>query len=561
MSGPVFPNLPPPISEALSQRGFTALTPVQLRVSDPALVGHDLRIASKTGSGKTVAIGLVLARELAEASPEKPENGNAACPFALVIAPTRELAAQLHRELEWLFLPQHVDVAVVAGGASYRDELRALRHSPQIIVGTPGRLRDHLGRGSIDSSKVGAVVLDEADQMLDLGFREELEEILGATPESRRTHMASATFPKAVLTLAHKFQKNAKLVEGTQLGEANSDITHIVHFVRAEHKVDAIINLLLMAPDDRSLLFVRTRVGASELASQLESLGFRTAALSGDLEQRERNRTLESFRSGAIRILVATDVAARGLDIPEVGQVIHVDLPDDGDALIHRSGRTGRAGLKGTSILLAAPSARERLRTIVRQARVDPELRDLPAPEDVWSAADERLLSDEAWAQEAEPRFSELAGRLLAQHDHQAVVAQLLARLGHAGPCAPREVRSVEVRNERKREGDYVRFAVNWGGRDGADARRVLAMLCRRGGIEGHQVGAIRIGENDSTFEIHDQAVQRFKSAIARPDPKERWLRFAALRSHATPHRKHREPKAARRDGWDPPKRMPRSEW
>ncbi len=246
-------------------------------------------------------------------------------PAALLVAPTRELAAQLQKELSWLYQPLGIRVAAVVGGTSYGGELRSLRTGPLVIVGTPGRLLDHLERGSIDPSAAYSVVLDEADQMLDLGFRDELEAILGKTPAERRTHLVSATFPREVLSLANRYQRNAADVQGTQRGEANEDITHIAHLVRSGERDAVLVNLLLLAPGERTLVFVRTRADAADIADRLANRGFGARALSGEMEQWERTKTLDAFRNGNISTLVATDVAARGLDVPDVSRVIHAD--------------------------------------------------------------------------------------------------------------------------------------------------------------------------------------------------------------------------------------------
>ncbi len=426
---PLFDRLPPPLAEALLDRGFTELTPVQARVLDPAFDGVDLRVSSQTGSGKTVAIGLVLAPALIELAAAPPPATRGARPHAVLIAPTRELAAQLARELSWLYAKLRVGVAVVAGGASYRDEKRALSQRPLVVVGTPGRLKDHLERRSIDTSGVATVVLDEADRMLDLGFREELEAILGLLPPERRTHLMSATFPREVLALANRYQRDAIVVEGTDLGAANSDITYVAHLVHQNERESALVNLLMMAPGERTLLFVRTRADASELADRLTRAGFHSLPLSGELEQRDRNKTLEAFRLGVVSTLVATDVAARGLDIPDVGRVIHCDPPTDSDGLTHRSGRTGRAGRKGTSVILVPPSGRVRVESIMRRARVKATWLPVPSPREVRAAIDNRLSTELAAVADTheDRRLDALAERLLDELESE-----------DAGPAPPR---------------------------------------------------------------------------------------------------------------------------
>jgi ATP-dependent RNA helicase DeaD len=571
-----FTSLSPAIAGALTRHGFTSLTPVQEAVLNPALSGRDLRIFSQTGSGKTVAVGLVLAAELERAPADSgaPVNSRAPAesgapelapksvkpvqlaqparpvgrPEAILIAPTRELAAQLARELTWLFEPIGAKVCAVTGGSSYANELRALRQGPRIIVGTPGRLLDHLERGSIDASAAKAVVLDEADQMLDLGFRDELEAILGRIPAERRTLLVSATFSREVRALADRYQTDAVVVEGTRIGVANQDIAHVAHLVRHDEREAALVNLLLLAPNERALVFVRTRADASDIADNLSARGFRARALSGELEQSERTRTLDAFRSGAITTLVATDVAARGLDIPEVSRVIHADPPGDADALTHRSGRTGRAGRKGTSIVLAPPAAREHVSRLFRRARVEVTFRRAPSPEDVRAAADERLsaelrggsdASPASTKETADPRLRALATELLASMSPEDLVTALLARARGAGPCEPLPVTAIEPPppaadrrddprwdNARPPQLSFVPFRITWGERHGADARRLLAMVCRRGNIKGSEVGAIRVGPAASTFEVAESAAESFARLVQKPDARDPRIRI-----------------------------------
>ncbi|MCC6554114.1 MAG: DEAD/DEAH box helicase [Polyangiaceae bacterium] len=564
-----FTSLSPAVASALEAHGFSDLTPIQRAVLDPAHEGRDLRLFSKTGSGKTVAVGLVLAPELERLAAERAgaEHGPQATPAVVLIAPTRELAAQLARELTWLFRPLGASVCTVTGGASYVQELRALRRSPLVVVGTPGRLLDHLQRGSIDPSRVAVAVLDEADQMLDMGFREDLEAILGRMPGERRTHLVAATFSREVRALADRYQQGAVAVEGTTLGEANLDIAHVAHLVRPDERDAAVVNLLLLAPGERALIFVRTREGASELADRLDRAGIRALALSGELEQRERTRTLEAFRSGAVTTLVATDVAARGLDIADVGRVIHADPPGDPDTFVHRSGRTGRAGKKGTSVLLVPPNAREYVLRLLRHARATLTWAPAPGPEDVLREADARLRAELSAPPEGEPepRLRALAESLVADNDPIALVTALLSRVRHTGPAAPLPVTPLMPpaapparQRDRDREGlaaprrpgpgprvdpsghaprparaqaaaprhAFVPFRVTWGGRHGADPRRLLALVCRRGEIQSNQVGAIHIGERISTVEIAAAVAPAFAELAKRPDARDPRIRI-----------------------------------
>jgi ATP-dependent RNA helicase DeaD len=448
-------QVPAILREALIARGFTALTSVQSAVLDADHRGRDLRISSQTGSGKTIAIGIALFDLLDPEAKETDEKTNdergVRMPHALVIAPTRELAAQVQKELEWLYEKVGLIVIAVTGGTSFGGELRALRRGADLVVGTPGRLLDHLERGTINARGVRAVVLDEADQMLDFGFREDLESILKKLPEERRTHLVSATFSREIMDLAKRYQHDAMAVQGTRLGQANVDITHVVHVIAPAQRDDVVVNLLLLAPDDATLVFVRTRVDGAELAQELQRLGFAAAALTGDMEQRERTRTLEAFRTGAIKVLVATDVAARGLDIENVPRVIHADPPGDADVYTHRSGRTGRAGKKGTSILLVSPAGREFASRIHRKARVENVVwTKAPTADDVRRVIDARLVEDltrEPAADEIpDPRLFDLADELLAKAEPRTIVARLLRQSRTLSTCAPRDVAAIEPR-------------------------------------------------------------------------------------------------------------------
>ncbi|MFI5302612.1 MAG: DEAD/DEAH box helicase, partial [Polyangiales bacterium] len=432
------PRLPDTLRMTLEAQGFKSLTPVQRAVLDADLRDHDLRISSQTGSGKTVAIGIALYELLTTARAKSGDTGRTV--RAIAIVPTRELAAQVARELSWLYRKDDMRVISVTGGTSVGGELRSLREGADIVIGTPGRLLDHLQRGAIDARQVGAVVLDEADQMLDFGFREELEGILEALPKDRRTHLCSATFSREVVGLANKFQKDAVSVEGTRLGVANVDIAHVAILVQPSQRADVLVNELLRDPDLTTLVFARTRADAAELATTLSAAGFQAAPLTGELEQRDRTRTLAAFRSGAIAVLVATDVAARGLDIPDVGRVIHADPPGDSEAYTHRSGRTARAGRKGTSLIFVPPRAREGIERMLRRARVEVRWAMAPTAAVVRAAEDARLLESLRGEGEVDERSKALADALLEEHEARALVAKLIARGGVLGRSQPRSI-------------------------------------------------------------------------------------------------------------------------
>jgi ATP-dependent RNA helicase DeaD len=544
--------LGPAFAGALAKKGYESLTPVQKAVLDPELAGRDLRITSQTGSGKTVAIGLAL-REQVAAAPRRP---GVAKPVAIVVAPTRELAKQVEQELAWLYAPLNVHIASATGGAAYGDERRALSKGPAIIVGTPGRLLDHLERKVIDASEVAAIVLDEADRMLDLGFREELEAILGHAPKGHRTHLTSATFPRGVKSLADRIQTDPAHVQGTPLGAANADIDHVVHLVDPRERVNAIINLLLAHPDEQTLVFCRTRADVASFARELRDAGFGVSSISGEMEQPARNRALADFKTGKLRALIATDVAARGIDVQDIARVIHADPPNDADTYTHRSGRTGRAGRKGTSSVMVAPSALSRTSMVLQRARVVFRIEPIPTGEQIFEQREHAMFEELTRSADEEfpPRVWSFAERLSASDNVTQVVARLLARAEITGPTAPRPVRPIASPADRPRAalasgrttgpearstggqreraaGSWVPFRVSIGEEQGADARRLLPIVCRRGDIRGNQVGSIRVARKYAVVEIAAEVADAFEAAAQQPDPRD--PRVLITRDHA----------------------------
>jgi len=529
----------PALASALATKGYDTLTPVQEAVLDEGLEGRDLRITSQTGSGKTLAVGFAVRDLLDDLTAQ---YGGPARPRVLVLAPTRELAKQFADELSWLYAPLRVRVAAVTGGAGYLDQKRALSANPAVVVATPGRLRDALERGRIDPSSLAAVVLDEADSMLDLGFREDLEAILAKLPAERRSHLVSATFPRDVMALADRFQKDPVHVHGTRLGEAHADIEHVVHLVEPSQRVDALVNLLLWDEEAKSLVFARTRADVTRIAGELTEAGFVVRTLSGEMEQPERDRALLAFRQGGIQALVATDVAARGIDVRDVARVIQIEPPNDVEMYTHRSGRTGRAGKQGTSVLFVSPSHYPVIARGLARAKITHRVEPIPRPEAIQRAREEKLvawLGREGDGETVDPHAVSIAKQLLTSAAPELAVARLVLKAGLHGPTRARAVRAIpppreeqreprEPRREHPRQGaaDWVAFRVTWGGRHGADARRVLALACRRGNIRGTDVGAIRIDAMHSSIEIARGVADAFEREAGKPDPRDPRVRI-----------------------------------
>ena len=509
-----FPHAP--LAQALEGRGYHQLTPVQSAVIALDAHGRDLVVSAKTGSGKTVAFGLAMAAQLLEAE----RLPVARAPLALVIAPTRELAIQVSGELDWLYANVGGKVVTCVGGMDPMKERRALNGGAHIVVGTPGRLRDHLERGALELSALRVAVLDEADEMLDMGFREELEEILDATPQERRTLLFSATMPRPIVALAKRYQKDALRIETLGDNQGHQDIDYQAVAVSPTDIEHAVVNLLRFHEPETAILFCATRDAVRRLHSSVVERGFHAVALSGEHSQSERNHALQALRDQRARVCVATDVAARGLDLPSVSLVIHVELPRDAEALQHRSGRTGRAGRKGTAVLIVPYQRRKRVEGMLRGARIDTTWVAVPTPAEIRAKDRERLLAGLAEPVELDEDDRELAAHLLEQLAPEAIAAALVRSLRTDMP-APEDilVGGEERRSDSgPRQGfeDSTWFRLNAGRRHNADPRWLLPLICRYGHVGRADIGAIRIAASESYFQVSGRATPGFVKALRR---------------------------------------------
>ncbi len=507
-----FPDLPPLLSEALTARGYTALTPVQASVLEPEAAGRDLLVSAQTGSGKTVAFGLAMADALLEeAAPGLPR--------ALIVAPTRELALQVSKELEWLYAAARLRIATCVGGMDAAKERRALGHGVHVVVGTPGRLRDHLERGSLDLSQLKAVVLDEADEMLDMGFRDDLEAILDSTPEGRRTLLFSATMPKPIVALAKRYQRDALRISTVGEERGHGDIAYQAVAVSPSDIEHAVVNLLRLHEAETAILFCATRDNVRHLHASLVERGFQAVALSGEHSQSERNQALQALRDRRARVCVATDVAARGLDLPSVTLVVHVELPRDAETLQHRSGRTGRAGKKGTAVLIVPYPKRRRVDMMLKGARIPAQWLPVPSAEDIRAQDRERLLDTLRAPVEVDDDDRAIAAELLTQRSPEDVAA-MLVRAHRAALPAPEDLldraTAPPVRELREVREGGVWFRMDVGRRQNADPRWLLPLICRRGHVARDAIGAIRLDQNETRFEVAAPIAARFAAAVAK---------------------------------------------
>ncbi len=438
----------------------------------------------------------------------------AAAPLALIIAPTRELALQVKRELAWLFAGARATLASTVGGMDMRDERRALARGAHIVVATPGRLRDHIMRGSIDLSKLKAIVLDEADEMLDLGFREDLEFILEQSPTERQTLLFSATVPASIARLAKNYQKDAVRVATTSGGSQHADIEYRALNVSARDGENAIINVLRYYEAPNAIVFCNTRAMVNRLTTRLSNRGFSVVALSGELSQNERTHALQAMRDGRARVCVATDVAARGIDLPNLELVIHAELPTNQDTLLHRSGRTGRAGRKGISALIVPPAAQKKAHRLLGWAKLKAEWDTAPSAEEVSAKDDERMLASSDWTDPVEPSNAATVNGVVARFSPEQIAAAYI-RLYRENRSAPEELVDPSTpAKPREAFGPSVWFSLDGGRKVNAEPRLLLPMLCKLGKISREDVGAIRIQNDASLIELRQSAVERFLSAV-----------------------------------------------
>ncbi|MBC6715459.1 DEAD/DEAH box helicase [Aurantimonas sp. DM33-3] len=516
-----------PLAHALAERGYVDPTPVQDAVLEPQAADRDLLVSAQTGSGKTIAYGLALAPTLLG---EAERFGPAGAPMALIVAPTRELAMQVTTELAWLYAQTGAEMVTCVGGMDPRTEKRKLAQGAHIVVGTPGRLRDHLERGALQIGGLKALVLDEADEMLNLGFREDLEFLLEATPRERRTLLFSATLPKLISSMAKRYQRDALRIEATRSSEAHADIEYKAIRIAPNELEHAVVNVLRYNDAPSAIVFCNTREAVRHLSSGLLERGFSAVTLSGELGQAERNQAMQALRDGRARVCVATDVAARGIDLPGLALVIHADLPSDAETLQHRSGRTGRAGRKGISVLLVPISRRRKAERLLAEARIRAEWGGTPSADAIRKLDEDRLLTDPVLAQESSEEYLAVARSLLEKHSPEAVAAAL-ARLYRSRLPAPEDVfdpgfgpdpkagkdfagKERTPRKERDQaSGPMVWFHMDVGRRNNADPKWILPLLCRRGKITRQEIGMIKIFDRETKFEISESVAKRFADA------------------------------------------------
>ena len=528
-------GLSEPLVLTVERLGFTQPTPVQTACIPAMLGGRDVLGEAQTGTGKTGAFGLPLIDRI--------DAGTRAVQ-ALVIAPTRELANQVAEALGGFAQAMAgIDILPVYGGQPMGIQLRRLRAGPQIVVGTPGRIVDHMKRGTLALDALRLVVLDEADEMLRMGFIDDIEWILEQTPTHRQTALFSATMPAPIRRIAHRHLRNPEEIRIGAGNEAGADIDQSYCLVDARHKVEALARILEVEPErDAAIVFARTKAATLEIAEALAKHGHKVSALNGDMEQKERERVVAELRDGRLDVIVATDVAARGIDVPRISHVFNFDAPGDAEAYVHRIGRTGRAGRKGRAILFLEPRKRRILHDIEKltgkpvRTHPVPDLKDVAASrQGRFAKRVEALLNSGKSEQHNELVDALLARCNTSERDLASALVALATEMtpllppngAHADPLFiraqereptrrptrdPQERRGREARGEpaprRERPGareataDMVRYYMPVGRQDGIGAREIVGALTHEGGLSGGDIGRIGLMDHYSHVDL-----------------------------------------------------------
>ena len=529
-------GLKAPILEALNDLGYEKPSPIQAECIPHLLSGRDVLGMAQTGSGKTAAFSLPLLNNI---------DPDLRAPQILVLAPTRELAVQVAEAMtEFSKHMRGVNVVALYGGQRYDVQLRALRQGPQIVVGTPGRLLDHLKRGTLDLSKLSGLVLDEADEMLRMGFIEDVETIMAQIPEGHQTALFSATMPEAIRRITRRFMKEPQEVRIQSSVTTRPDISQSYWSVYGMRKNEALVRFLEAEDFDAAIIFVRTKNATLEVAEALERNGYNSAALNGDMNQALREQTLERLKDGRLDILIATDVAARGLDVERISLVVNYDIPMDSESYVHRIGRTGRAGRAGRALLFVENRERRLLRNIERTMKLTiPEV-ELPNAEllskrrlEKFAAKVQQQLESsdldqyrallaqiQPTAEGEELDIETLAAALLkmAQGERTLIVPpdapmrprrefrdrdDRFERRGDRNDRGPRGDRSERggedrPRRERRDAGEMELYRIEVGRDDGVEVRHIVGAIANEGDISSRYIGNIKLFASHSTIEL-----------------------------------------------------------
>nr|WP_249522085.1 DEAD/DEAH box helicase [Microbacterium sp. ER1] len=508
-----------PVLKAIKDLGYETPSPIQAATIPTLLAGRDVVGMAQTGTGKTAAFALpVLERlDVAQKTPQ-----------ALVLAPTRELALQVCEAFEsYASRMKGVHVLPVYGGQGYGVQLSALRRGVHVVVGTPGRIMDHLAKGTLDLSELQYLVLDEADEMLKMGFAEDVEQILAQTPEEKQVALFSATMPAQIRRLAQQYLRDPEEITVKSKTATNTNITQRYLVVSYAQKVDALTRILEVENFDGMIVFVRTKNETETLAEKLRARGYSAAAINGDVPQVQRERSVNQLKDGKLDILVATDVAARGLDVERISHVVNFDIPTDTESYVHRIGRTGRAGRTGDAISFITPRERYLLKHIEKATRQQPTQMQLPSTEDVNTTRLARFDDAITTALSETSRidaFRDIIAHYVRHHDvPEGDVAAALAVVAQGStpllldpaddalsqavaadnrPQRERQTREPREPRERRSRGDYTPYRIEVGRRHRVEPRQIVGALANEGGLGRDDFGAINIRPDFSIVEL-----------------------------------------------------------
>lgn len=518
-------GLPDDVQEAVAKVGFTQPSPIQAETIPILMEGRDVVGLAQTGTGKTAAFALPVLSQI---------DTDARHPQALVLAPTRELALQVADSFQ--SFADHlgrIEVLPIYGGQAYGIQLSGLRRGAQVIVGTPGRVIDHLEKGSLDISQLRFLVLDEADEMLNMGFQEDVERILEDTPEDKQVALFSATMPNSIRRLSKQYLNNPAEITVKSERRTNDNITQRFLLTPHRHKMDAFTRILEVIDYDAIIVFCRTKHETEEVADNLKDAGYNAAAINGDIAQQQRERTVDQLKDGRLDILVATDVAARGLDVERITHVVNYDIPNDTESYVHRIGRTGRAGRSGEAILFVTPRERRMLRSIERVTNARLEEMELPTADEVNAKRKEKFFASIGASQQDKQFdfFRDMvreysAAENVAMDDIAAALAVQLQGgqdfLLKERPVSKKDRRERDRfdrdgrgrdrdrggrgrdrdRGPRRPDGDFETYRLDVGKRQGVRPGAIVGALANEGGLTSKDFGRITIAVGHTLVDL-----------------------------------------------------------
>ncbi|MDH5201633.1 MAG: DEAD/DEAH box helicase [Nitrospirota bacterium] len=492
------------VLNALSDMGFEEPTQIQKMAIGPALEGRDIIGLAQTGTGKTAAFGISIV--------EWRKKGKSKNPYAIVLAPTRELAVQVAQELNRIGQNKGVTSVPIYGGQSIERQIRSLKKGVHVVVGTPGRVIDHIQRKTLVLKDVGIVVLDEADEMLNMGFIDDMERILKEVPKDRQTMLFSATMPEEIVRISARYMHEPEKVYVDAKNLVVAKIKQIFYEVREEDKIKALTRLLDVEDPSLTLIFCHTKRAVDDVSGQLRQMGYDAGSIHGDYTQSHRDEVMNQFRKGNLDILVATDVAARGLDIPDVTHVINYSIPQYPDAYVHRIGRTGRAGKSGIAITLVTPREYRQLKLIEKFARTTIKKANLPTRDEVTKAKEKELVDtlEDIISKGSHRRYLSLIERLLTRYAPQDVAAAAMSLTS-----GNMEVEDIEEsKSHSSSDQNFTKLFMTIGKKDNIKVGDIVKYVSESTNIPGRKIGKIAILDTFSFVEVQADLADKVIGAL-----------------------------------------------